>query len=335
MIEKLTKEQEDQLSFYRDKWLKIGLCTKPANRPKAEESLKKAYRLAGLEEPKQILWTTSPLCGAIVVSILKNEKLMKSIHKKAKALKTGAQVGAQVRAQVGDQVWDQVGDQVRAQVGTAIYGKEEAGWLGWVSYMRDVLKLVKETEKMVGLIELSENASWIYPYKNIAIISEKPKTINMLNGRLHCETGPSIEYPDGFRVYSLYGLRMPDWIIETSKDKIDPRDILKLTNTEQRYAAMKFVGIDKFLKELKAKEIDSKMGYKLYYLTIEGIKLGPYLKMKDSSSERVFLEGVGDPNKYENLDPTIKTIEDALKWRATKASKGILTKFNLNLEAEA
>ena len=35
MINKLTKEQENKLKEYRDKWLKIGLSTERINRPDA------------------------------------------------------------------------------------------------------------------------------------------------------------------------------------------------------------------------------------------------------------------------------------------------------------
>jgi len=218
----------------------------------------------------------------------------------------GAQVGAQVRAQVGDQVWDQVGDQVRAQVGTAIYGKEEAGWLGWVSYMRDVLKLVKETEKMVGLIELSENASWIYPYKNIAIISEKPKTINMFNGRLHCETGPSIEYPDGFRVYSLNGIRMPEWAITKTAEEIDPKDIMKEQNVEIRRELFRKVGIQRIYDKLNSKMIDKRDGYELVDFDFGNSITGRYLKMTNPSVGLIHIEGVTDD---------CDTIDKALMFR--------------------
>lgn len=63
-IEKLTPDQLTLLPQQRDKWIKAGLSTEPANRQRAEEGVRKAYRAAGLEPPRVIIWLDSPLAGA-------------------------------------------------------------------------------------------------------------------------------------------------------------------------------------------------------------------------------------------------------------------------------
>ena len=106
MIDTLTVEQEAMLAQVRDEWLAVGLSTEPADRPAAEEGARQAYRRAGLEPPRVVVWLDSPLAGRIGAAMLSGGK--------------EGQVGDQVRGQVGDQVWDQVGgqvwDQVRGQV---------------------------------------------------------------------------------------------------------------------------------------------------------------------------------------------------------------------------
>lgn len=59
MITSLTKEQEDLLPVYRDKWISIGLNTEPANKNAAEAGIKRAYEIAGLTPPT-IEWFDSP-----------------------------------------------------------------------------------------------------------------------------------------------------------------------------------------------------------------------------------------------------------------------------------
>jgi hypothetical protein len=158
------------------------------------------------------------------------------------------------------------------------------------------------------------------------MISDFPLYIHRdAQNRPHCETGPFTAWRDGFGIYALHGVFVPRWLIETPKDQIDPKRVLALTNTEQRTAAMRFLGLHKFLDALKAETIDKEGDYSLHYLTVESVKIGPYLLMKCPSTGREFLEGVGDVDKYENLDPTIKTCTEALQWRFRKASAGRLS----------
>jgi hypothetical protein len=89
------------------------------------------------------------------------------------------------------------------------------------------------------------------------------------------------------------------------------------------------------MKDLNAEQIHEYNGAKLYYITVEGQKIGPYLYIKCPSSGREFLEGVGDPDKHEFIDTSIKTCQDAHKWRAMKASQNLMTKFNIKFKAEA
>ena len=52
MIKSLTQAQKDLLSVYRDKWLAIGLCTKPTDRKMAESGIELAYKQAKKAKPK-------------------------------------------------------------------------------------------------------------------------------------------------------------------------------------------------------------------------------------------------------------------------------------------
>ena len=123
MLTKLTKTQEKKLSVYRDKWLKIGLDTKPADRKKAEKAAIAAYKVAGLEPPKIFIWMNSPLEGAFaaayLIALKKDDKNFSKVLGQVWAqvwAQVWDQVGAQVLGQVRDQVWDQVAGQVAGQV---------------------------------------------------------------------------------------------------------------------------------------------------------------------------------------------------------------------------
>jgi len=112
MIEKLTQEQIKQLPVFRDKWLRIGLCTEPANRKKAEEGIKIAYQMADLSPPEKIVWCTSPLANGLAKSIvLKRDSAWSSMGPSMRAF-----VETSVKASAETSAGSSVGNSLRASV---------------------------------------------------------------------------------------------------------------------------------------------------------------------------------------------------------------------------
>jgi len=105
-INRLTPKQEALLPVWRDRWIKIGLCTEPADRARAEAALTAAYRHAKLKPPR-FVWCGSPLSMALTRAVV--DKILAD-------KKIGASVGDSVRDSVGASVWDSVRDSVRASV---------------------------------------------------------------------------------------------------------------------------------------------------------------------------------------------------------------------------
>jgi Domain of unknown function (DUF6745) len=59
--ETLTPEQTAALKRYRARWTAIRRSTVPADRPAAEEGVRRAYRAAGFEPPARFVWCESPV----------------------------------------------------------------------------------------------------------------------------------------------------------------------------------------------------------------------------------------------------------------------------------
>src|SRR5580704_3415455 len=112
----LSAEQELLLPTVREEWLGHGLSTAPADRAEAAEGVADAYRAAGLEPPRIIVWLSSPLAGCIGMVFL--DELLYRLSGQV-----WDQVRGQVWGQVWDQVWGQVGDQVWGQVGGQVRGQ--------------------------------------------------------------------------------------------------------------------------------------------------------------------------------------------------------------------
>jgi hypothetical protein len=56
-IERLTDAQKARAAEFRDRWMQIGLCTDPADRPRAEAAIRETYRQGGRHLPGS--------CGAV------------------------------------------------------------------------------------------------------------------------------------------------------------------------------------------------------------------------------------------------------------------------------
>lgn len=216
-IEKLIPEMEAAIPVYKERWINIGLCTDPADRPRAEKAIVKMYESGGLEPPKEIVWTESP--GALIAAA--KEKYPED-----------------------------------DPLSGCIYGCHDANWLAFYEYFREVCGLVEETEPLLGLTELARSAGWAIPYKDICWVSERPKTLKRDDqGRLHDLEGPAVEYPDGWTLYSVRGVTVPEeWIKE--KECLDVKTALTWENMEQRRVAAEIIGWARIMEELEPEIID-------------------------------------------------------------------------------
>ena len=147
-----------------------------------------------------------------------------------------------VWASVRDSVWDSVDDSVddsvwasvRDSVGDSVWGPHDANWLGFYNFFREVCHLVDQTEKLVGLQILAQTAGWALPHQNICWVSERHNILARdERGRLHSLVGPACAYPDGWAIYAIHGVRVPQAIIERPQD-ISVTTIEKETNAEVR-----------------------------------------------------------------------------------------------------
>ena len=266
-IDKLTAEQTAQLDGIRDEWLAHGLAATSANRELAVAGVNAAYRAAGLEPPHIVVWLDSPIAGAYGAAYLKT-LLQKMVGGQVRDQvwdqvwgqvwdQVGGQVGGQVWDQVGGQVWgqvwDQVGGQVRDQLSQMLYGQHEAGWLSFYDTFRRFG--LECCERLNGLMQVAQNAGWWWPFRGAVILTERPTELHRDNqGRLHCETGPAIRYPDGWGVHAWHGTRVPADLITR---KWTLQEIFAERNSEIRRCAIERIGWDVFIQESGLQKVAS------------------------------------------------------------------------------
>jgi hypothetical protein len=130
-----------------------------------------------------------------------------------------SQVWSQVESQVESQVWGQVGGQVESQVGIAAGnnrgGAFWSGWCSYISFLRDNCGWAGDTLSRFEIDEtLTKSCGWVWWHESVLAISDRPESINRNNnGQLHSESGPSMAYRDGWKLWHINGIAVDEQII--------------------------------------------------------------------------------------------------------------------------
>lgn len=235
-LDRLTPEQEALIPVVRDEWLGHGLSCEPADRPAAEEGVREAYRLVGLTPPRMIVWLDSPLAGTIGAAIM-----------------AAPIVRGQVRGQVWGQVGGQVGDQVWGQVGRSLWGQHDAGWLSWCDFWDRIGLDV--SRQSAGLRAVARAAGWWWTFEGVAIVTERPRALHRdPEGRLHCDDGPALVYPDGWGIWAIHGVRVPERVV-MAPETLTVEEIRGEQNAEVRRVMTERYGLTRWLRDAGAEQV--------------------------------------------------------------------------------
>jgi len=283
MKTKLTQQQEEYLPRFREEYLKIGLDTTPIDFDKAEQDIRELYKLEGMKPPKQFVRLSSPMMCELYINKIKN-----SSSKDQPTL---------------------------TYSGTWFNGQQDAYWIAFYQFAREIG--VNYDEKLsAGLdcwLKIMRSCHWFYPYEEICIISDRPRVIHMRNGRLHNEIGKSVEYSDGWGIYSLNGRPMPGWIID-NPELITLEKITSEKNAEVRREMMRIYGWDRMRTEINAvlvdKHPDPFIGELWSWQDVDGVSIR-VLKCQNGTVNPI----TGEYDWYTLRVPTnTKTAVEANRW---------------------
>ena len=94
-------------------------------------------------------------------------------------------------------------------------GQHDLAFLGGYEYQRNVLCLRDETAPLLGLWQVARNAGWLQPHEHTCWLAERPR---ILHGdpldRLHCASGPALQFGDGWSMWGWKGVEVPRRLIE-------------------------------------------------------------------------------------------------------------------------
>jgi hypothetical protein len=250
-IDQITPEQEAHLATIRDKWIAHGLSTEPADRPAAEEGIRKAYKAAGLNPPLHIIWVDSPYAGALALGTVPQaiDRAMEAVTSAVSAANNAPTTNVIPKVVVPSTTIDY--DAVRDWWRSTTYGQHSAGYYAYLEALGYLG--VDGLEHAEGAMEVAANAGWWWPAREFVIINERPTDIHRdPQGRLHHETQAAVAFKDGWGVYLWHGTRVPKELIQ---GKWSSTDILREANTEVRRCAIEKMGWDRFIADAKLKKV--------------------------------------------------------------------------------
>jgi len=187
----------------------------------------------------------------------------------------GSQLGSQIRdqlwnqlsGQLRDQLWLQLWDQLTDQLGNQkiwnsnfLWGSQDLYWIAFYRFCQNIGGNYGDAGTKLDIIEaISTQCEWWWPYENIVVVSQKPTVVKWDDERrLHCESGPAVQYADGFSLSSWHGQAIPnEWVTGSPPSAYDA---MHWPNMDQRAAASEIIGWHNVVDELvglgKGKVID-------------------------------------------------------------------------------
>src|SRR6185312_1369681 len=186
-------------------------------------------------------------------------------------------------------------------------GNQWSAWDSFLTFFRHVAKLNIDYSKYDHWEQLSLHSGPRIMHPDFCMISDRPivLTVNERN-QPHNVSGPFCKWSDGSALYSLNGVRVPQWVAETPANEITKEQITKETNADVRREIIRKIGTEQLLKVLDYKVIDSMDGYELISFDIGDGRVRPFLKMQNPSMDLTHVEGIR---------PDITTVKDAICFR--------------------
>ena len=332
-ITKLTKEQEARLIEFREEWRQVGLCCEPADFETGDEVIRGFYKRLGKPAPIILHFSSPAMCELAVNFVFAALKGGGSQLDSQLYSQLDSQLGSQLDSQLYSQLGSQLGSQLRSQLGklrsyflSNRWGAQH--WCAWEAFylFGHEIGVKYKAEDISLLLEwarLSRSVGWWAPWDGICFVSDRPRHVQFDDERrLHREDGPAVSYSDGWSVYAWHGVRLPgEWV--ESRHTIDPAEILKAENVEQRAAGAAMVGWPRMMDQLGCKIIDSDPDPDhgdLIEMTLPGLsEPGRFLRAY-CKRNGLIVEGVPRVSDIDNTP--INTVRAAQAWSFGMAEAG-------------
>jgi hypothetical protein len=190
------------------------------------------------------------------------------------------------------------------------FSQHDAPPLGVFEYLRDVCGLHKQTDKIMGLLELAGNIGWIIPHRRVCWMVDRHSVLATDDrGRLHNPKGPALKFSDGWSFYAWKGVRLPSWMIERPHE-ITAHRIDRERDPIVRRCMIEIMTPERFIREgdamLVAEDETGLLWSKIWtsWDAWAAVEVANGTPEPDGTIKRYFLQ----------VPPTVRTARQAVAW---------------------
>ena len=346
----ITDHENSKLDEHARLWIKRAFRTDPIDPEKIKPAIRGIYAAAGLQDPIVVI-VPSPLVMAFAYGAAATiwgtttSSATLSATDDATHRATSSATSSATRSATDGATYSATSSATRRA--TLFFGSEGASeacfeiagpdglrnatkwydayqggnmWAGFDCYltaMRDILGLRLNEHKYYHYWEQAAiHGGFRVMHEKFCLVCDFPEFINIdEDNQPHCETGPSHRWRDGSALYHWHGTLVPRAWIETP-DQVDPSEIIRTENVEQRAAGCAILGWPRMAPKLNQRIIDgdpkTDLGA-LVELTLPGLPEPGRFLMAECPRNGTICEGVPRMSDVDNLP--IETAIAAQAWR--------------------
>lgn len=283
MITEIKYEQEQLLPVVVDKW--VASISEEASLSDVKKSVKNIYELMNEKTPRTVL-VDSPLQGILLAYLLRDDDDDNGKNIDSTTDKCLEETINEILEQIKDsdlqqKILENIGNKGNKAL-KRIYDESyftlwDVFWGGYYEFGK-LIGVQFDEEKYNLYINYVKNIHFIISYKGLCIVSQKPINISWKevpvelnttickenipkNRILHNESGPAVEYKDGFKIYCLDNILVPKYLVMTPTNKLDVNFFKKEKGADIKALFLKKYGVENLVEEY-GKEIDNYKNHK-------------------------------------------------------------------------
>ena len=264
MITKITKKQQKYFDNLIQKYIDDITDFPPLDKDKSIEAVEGMYKNMGFQKPI-VIFGKNPYETALMAWILQiktsplkhelNSQLNSQLYSQLRS-----QLYSQLNSQLDSQLYSQLDSQLRSQSRSQLNSinnnwYQSLWWRFWDCYYQFGLKIGVnfDLDKLTLFNMFLTHVYFCIPYDGICFVSEPPiKTYWNDKKQLHKEGAPSVEFKSSikeatFGVWSLNGVRVPQYLAETPTSKLDIEFFKNEKNADVKAEFIRKFGIERMV----------------------------------------------------------------------------------------